>query len=290
MKLSIKDVETNYRYVIETSFGDENYFKLIGQPLIQGDNFAMQTKQYRDQVLIINETFADKLALNGNVIGKKLDFSNDGSNVFTVIGIVKGILAPGASDIPMRMYAPASTLAPKFLLQFERNQKLTRDQLITSLHSISGLLTIAQYKSLSDSFNQVLQVERITLVSTVAMIIISLSLASVGIYGILSFSTQMRRFEIGTRLAVGAKRSDMIKLVVKDNINTLIIGILSSVVILVILSLTFNERVNDYLSWQLLPIFLLSIACISMIAFIACYLPLRQYINKPVIRSLKGSE
>lgn len=290
MKLSINNVDTDSRYVVETSFSDENYFKLIGQPLIAGDYFPIQTKQYRDQVLIVNETFANKLALSGNVIGKKLDFSNDGSNVFTVIGIVKGILEPGASDIPQRMYAPASTLAPKFLLQFEDNQSLTREQLIKNLQSISGLLVISQYKSLSDSFNQVLQVERITLVSTLVMIIISLLLAFVGIYGILSFSTQMRRFEIGTHLAIGAKRSDMIKLIVKDNVNTLLIGIIVSVIIIATLSLTFTTQLNDYLNWQLLPIFLLTIGIISFISFIACYLPLRQFINKPVIYSLKGSE
>jgi len=290
IKFSINDIDTDSRYVAETSFADEKYFELIGQSLISGDNFASQTKEYRDQVLIVNDVFANQLAENGDVIGKKLDFSNDGSNVFTIIGIVKGILEPGAKEVPLRMYAPASILAAKFILQFERGQSLTRDQLISSLQAISSLLTISQYKSLTDSFNQVLKVERITLVSTVALILISLLLASIGIYGVLSFSTQMRRFEIGTHMAIGAKRSDVIKLVIKDNISTIVFGIITSIVMLAMLAAVFNDNLSDYLNWQLLPIFIMTTALISLISFIACYLPLRQYINQSVIYSLKGSK
>ena len=290
MKLSINDIDTNIRHVVETSFGDENYFNLIGQPLIAGDNFAIQTKQHSDQVLIVNETFAKTLVPDGEVIGKKLDFSNDGSNVYTIIGIVKGILAPGAKEIPLRMYAPASTLAAKFLIQFQHKQDLTREQLIITLKNVSGLLAISQYKSLADSFNHVLQVERITLVSTIAMTIVSLLLAALGLYGVLSYSTQIRRFEIGTRMAIGAKRRDIINLIIKDNISSFSAGVIVSIIIITSLILGFNKQLNDYLNWQLLPLFLLTLLLISVISFCACYLPLRKYINKPALYSMRGSE
>jgi ABC-type antimicrobial peptide transport system permease subunit len=296
MNLSINDIDTNTGYVVETSFADENYFKLIGQPLMLGDNFVKSIKQYRNQELIINEAFANKLvkknklANKNNVIGKKLDFSNDGSNVYTVIGVVRGILAPGEENIPLRMYAPASTSATKFLIKFEKNQQLSREKIIKNLKEVSGVLTISQYKSLSDSFNQTLQIERITVVTTIAVTVISLFLAALGLYGILSYSTQMRRFEIGTRLAIGAKRVDMIRLIVQDNAAGVIIGVCLSVLVLVSLRVVFNAQLNSYLNWQLLPVFLLTLGLICSISFIACYLPLRKYINKPALYSLRGAE
>jgi ABC-type antimicrobial peptide transport system permease subunit len=188
------------------------------------------------------------------------------------------------------MYAPASTLAPKFLIKFEENQMLSREQIIKELQGISGLLVISQYKSLADSFNQTLQVERIALVSTIAVTVISLLLAALGLYGILSYSTQMRGFEIGTRLALGAKRGDIIKLIIQDNTSAVMIGLIVSTTTMTTLSFIFREQLNTYINWQLLPLFLLTCVLICSISFIACYLPLRQYINKPAQYILGGAE
>lgn len=132
--------------------------------------------------------------------------------------------------------------------------------------------------------------QRTTAITTGTLALLTILLAALGLYGILSYSTQMRRFEIGTRLAVGAKRNDIITLIIKENVNAILIGVTTSVVILTALSYLFKEQLADYLNWQLLPLFLLTVCLICMISFIACYLPLRQYINKPAIHSLKGSE
>lgn len=290
MRLSIKDIDTENYYLVETSFTDENYFELIGQPLIAGDNFVKQTTSNRIKALIINEVFAEKIGGNDNAIGKKLDFSNDGSNIYTVVGIVAGILAPGEKEVPIRMYAPASNLAPKFLIKFKNNQTLPREQIISSLQEVSSLFVISHYKSLDESFNNRLQLERITLVGTITTTIFSLVLAAIGMYGILSYSTQMRRFEIGTRMAIGAKRSDIIHLIIKENANALMLGIALCLLGLITLSYVFSEQLESYLNWHLLPLLLMTIALICIISFIACYLPLRQYINKPAQHSLRGAE
>ena len=295
MKLSVKDTKTELKYLIDTSFGDEKYFDIIGQQFIAGDNFPIQNKQYRDNLLVVNDVFANKLSqttpLNSDdVIGRKFDLSDDGSNIFTVIGIVKGILEPGQSTIPPRMYAPSSTLAPKFLIRFKLGQTITREQLIAKLKSVSSLLAISQYKSLDDTYKWVVLPERITLVSSIAMTIISLFLAAIGLYGILSYSTQMRRFEIGTRMAIGATRSAVIRMIISDNAKAILTGISISVVILCGLFIRFSDLLDEYLSWQLLLLFIITLGLISAISFAACYLPLRQYINKSVINSLRGAE
>lgn len=100
----------------------------------------------------------------------------------------------------------------------------------------------------------------------------------------------MRRFEIGTRLAIGAKRKDLIVLIIKDNTSAIIIGLTISLIMLLALYLGFDDFINNYLGLQLMPIFLATLALISVISFTACYLPLRQYINQPTIFSLKGKD
>ena len=298
IKMQVIDTATNIHYLADTSFGDNQYFKLINQQFISGDNFPEQNKQDRDKLLIINDVFAQNIvskAKNVNtkiadIIGTKFDFSVNGSNVFTVVGIVKGILEPGKNEIPPRMYAPSSTLAFKFLLRFKKEQQLSREQIIKTTKGISNLLTIAQYKSLNDSYKWIVLPERITLVSSITMTLVSLFLAALGLYGILSYSTQIRRFEIGTRMAIGAKRADLIKLIIQDNAHAILLGIGISVLLIIGLALGFSEQLQSYLTWQLIPLFLVTLGLVSLISFAACYLPLRQYINKPAVYSLRGSE
>ena len=100
----------------------------------------------------------------------------------------------------------------------------------------------------------------------------------------------MRRFEIGTRMAIGAKGKDIVGLVFKDNAGALVIGLALSFVVLVILYFGFSDSLQGYISLELLPLFIIALGSISLLSSLACYFPLRQYINKPVIHSLKASE
>ena len=90
-------------------------------------------------------------------------------------------------------------------------------------------------------------------------------------------------------MAVGAKRGDLIKLIIKDNARAILFGMLFSLGMLLLLTFAFSEQVSHYLTLQLLPVFIVTLAMISMLSLFACYFPLRQYINKPVIHALKGN-
>ena len=100
----------------------------------------------------------------------------------------------------------------------------------------------------------------------------------------------MRRFEIGTRLAIGAKRKDVVKLILKDNASMIILGMLTSVLVLLTLYLGFNHSLKDYLSGNMLLAFVMTFVPIILMSLFACYWPLRKYINQPVIHSLRGSD
>ena len=100
----------------------------------------------------------------------------------------------------------------------------------------------------------------------------------------------MRRFEIGTRMAIGAKRWDLIKLIITDNASSIVLGVITSMVILLTLTLVFNAQIEQYLTFQLLPLLLITLSLVSCISLFACYIPLRRYINRPAVYSLKGCE
>ena len=284
---AITNVETNESFSMPLKPIDESYFSLIAQPLLEGDFFNADHIKNESMVVIINDVFANKIAKNTSAVGMKVELGSDG--IATIIGVVKGVKLPGETNIPMRFY---DTLPSdlRLLIKVKKNYLLTRQQLIHLLKEVSGKYAVFSYQNLNEVKQQKLFTQKATVLTTAVLAIITLLLTALGLYGILSYSTQMRRFEIGTRLAIGAKGSDVVKLILKDNASAIVIGIVTSVAILLALISIFSEQLQAYISWQLLPIFLITLGLISVISFTACYLPLRQYVNKPAIYSLRGSE
>lgn len=263
---------------------DEQYFPLINQEIIEGDNFTAAHIKDRERVTVINDVFAKKIAPNGSPIGIRF------TNGARVIGVAKSINIPGRASISPRFYYPASLSRNMLLIKVKVGQTLSREELITALKSIDKSLSLFSFSSLTAYKDERLFSATTTALTTIVLTIFTFLLSGIGLYGILKYSSQMRRFEIGTYMALGAKGKDIIAMVVKDNAGALLMGIVFSLLILLGIYLGFIDSLQSYISLELIPLFFGTLGLISLISFFACYFPLRQYINKPAIHSLRGSE
>lgn len=288
LQYPVVDVKTNQQYYSLFRNVDHHYFNVMQQRVIQGDSFSKSDVNEQSPVLLVNKRFADMLAENGErVIGRKLLFGNEQS---TIIGIVENLNLPNYRQTPPRVYVTNLGTATFMLIKLQENQQLTREQMIAVLAATDKQFVLSQFERVTDSMSQAVFGYTLIMNITFILALLTVFIAGIGLYGILSYSTQMRRFEIGTRLAIGAKGTDVIKLIINNNISAIVIGVIASIVILTTISLVFHEQLENYLNWQLLPIFLLALGLICIISFFACYLPLRQYINKPALYSLQGSD
>jgi predicted permease len=292
--LTVTNLTDNEKYTPHSKWVDHQYFNMIEQPLLQGDNFSVLDRRDRINVMIVNQTFAKRLKADGNVLGMQV--STGRPEPFNIIGVVKDITLPSdtakyskSADVP-RVYRANSLSTETFMLKLKSGQSVSREQLGKLLADVDSRYSVFSFTSADDMLTQSLFTEITTAVTTATLALITFFLAGIGLYGILSYSTQMRRFELGTFMAVGAKRADIIKLIIKDNASAILFGVLFSIGMLFLLIFAFSEQVNHYLTLQLLPVFIVTLAMISMLSLFACYFPLRQYINKPVIHALKGSE
>jgi predicted permease len=299
--MALTDVATNEHMTPGVKWIDEEYFQLIEQPLLVGDYFTVRDiregftgpeGKVDNMVMIINDVLAKKVIPKGasldDALGKK--FKMDEQGVFTVIGIVKGMKMPGAKTIPVRAYVPSSVHSISMVVKIRENQTLSREQVVKAVSEVTSLFALFSMKDVAEIHQQLLFSERATAITTGTLALLTIVLAALGLFGILSYSTQMRRFEIGTRLALGAQRRDIIKLIVFDNLIAVIIGIIICIFVSIALMIGFNEQLENIINVSLIPLFLLTLLLISSIAFNACYLPLRTYINKPALYSLRGSE
>ena len=282
-------VASGENFTPENNSISHNYFTMIGQALLEGDYFSEADIKDRNRVMIVNDKFAKRLNPDGSALGLQISPGAE-SEPFTITGVVKGAKMPAESEVPMRAYTPANLANTQMTLKLRDGQSIEPEQVVTAIKSVSSLYALFNLETLDSQKKRRLFTQYTTAATTATLAVITLFLASVGLYGILSYGTQMRRFELGTRMAIGAKRKDLVGLIVKDNLWVIVLGMASSIVVMLGIYIAFKEALSVYLSVDLLPMFLTTILSIAVLSLFACYWPLRQYINHPAIHSLRGSD
>jgi predicted permease len=282
-------VASGENFTPESTGASHNYFTMIGQELLEGDYFSEVDIKDGNRVMVVNDVFAKRLNPNGSALGLQIS-SGAGDDPFTIIGVVKGVKMPAQSDVPMRVYTPSRLSTTQMTLKLRDGQSVSREQVVTVISEVSSLYALFSLDTLESQKKRRLFTHYTTATTTSALAIITLFLASVGLYGILSYGTQMRRFELGTRMAIGAKRKDLVGLIVKDNIWVIVLGVALSIAVMLGIYIGYSETLSAYMSVDLLPIFMSTILSIALLSLFACYWPLRQFINHPAIHSLRGSD
>ena len=116
--------------------------------------------------------------------------------------------------------------------------------------------------------------------------LLALVLAGAGIYGVLSYSTQMRRYELGVRMSLGAKTHTVTKMVMKDNIVPIAIGIVASLIIGSLIYLFARQHIEGLLQPELLSVSAAT-AIMVVVAMLACYMPVRKIVAGDPIKALR---
>lgn len=265
-----------------------DYFNLIEQPLLQGREFSQADLQNKAKVVVINAELAEQIS----VINPDIDVLNSqiyfGKNAITIVGIAQNAQLPWHKNVQGKFNLPMGEGRTNFLVKLHPKQSLPRERIGELLKTIDPKWTVWDYDNLHDAHLQYLFPQITMAVTTGALALLTLLLAAVGLYGILSYSTQMRKTEIATRLAIGAKRKAIFKLMIKDNVGAILLGVILGTIILLSLFIGFSEVLQAYLSYYLVVMFALTLSMIALVALGAAYLPLRRYFSQPISTLLRG--
>jgi len=278
-------VDSNEQFSPQAKFIDENYFSILGQSFIEGDNFTRDQIKDRANVVIVNEVLAEQLSPSGGAIGKQMQFWG---RHHTIIGVVKGTKKPNEIAIPPMRYTPDRGERPVFIVQFKEGHQLSKAAMLQLIEDETSQFTMFSYSELKSDHDRLLFAEYTSLVASIVLTALTIFLASIGLYGVLKYSSHMRRREFGTRLSLGARRIDIIQLALKDNGKPVITGIAISALLICLFS-PWQTQVLPTLSTNniLLAVFSTIAFCMS-IGAISSYFPIRAIINQPISHSLKG--
>ena len=253
------------------------YFRTMGMRLIKGRDFNDSDIEGKEKVVIVDETIASRQFVDEEPIGKRLAFGD--GQLRTIIGVVGAVRHYGLKrDARMHTYQPyqqatggnmaivaRATVDPASLTGALRDQvaALDNDSPLYSARTMTDVVASAMW---DDEYVGLL----FGLFAALA-----LCLAAVGIYGVISFAVTQRTHEIGVRMALGARRADVLKLVVRQGMSLALAGIgaglaASFALTRLMANLLFGVSPSDPLTFGVIA------SLLGSVALLACYLPARR--------------
>ncbi len=279
--------DTGERYYPYHRAVDHHYFDVVGQKLLAGNAFQEKDVQSRTNVSIVNEAFARQLSSNvASVIGKKLSIESIPPT--TIIGVIQDIQIPSKQITPPRFYVPNKGTSLWLLVKLKPNVVLTREQVVQVMSETDKQFIVTKYSMLDDDIAKAKFSHMATLLTSVVLGLFTVFLACIGLFGIMNYSAQSRAMEFSIKLAIGAKYRHILREAVGENVLVLGLGLALGTAVIAAIGVYFKEALGAYISWGLLPLYVLALLMISSVVILSSVMPLRRYRDAPIIHGLRG--
>jgi predicted permease len=252
-------------------FVSGDYFRSLGVPILQGRIFSDADKQGSPLVVIINQALARRFFPKENPLGRRLK-QNRSNPWMEVVGVVGDVRYSGLSAQPFpALYVPYLQHGwPGAYLVV----RATRDPLalVTSVRnavwSLDKELPLTEMKTAEQRMQESVAEPRFRTLLIGAFALLALSLASVGIYGVISYSTTQRSREVGIRVALGAVRLDIMRLVVGQALLLSLAGIAAGLIGALVLTrnlagMLYDIRPTNPLVFAGVSLFLVAISLLA---------------------------
>jgi putative ABC transport system permease protein len=276
----------------ELHMNDFDYFHTMGIPLISGRDFTQHDDENSTPVVVINQTAARHFFPGEDPVGKRIHLDVDvgkGSPTCEIIGTVGDVRSStlGAEPVP-ELYVPVSQLPVANVTVVVRtiaDPESLVPQLRNQVKLIDRELPLRDVETLESYVNASIAVPRFSTVLLGTFAVLSLALTAVGLYGVIADSVAQRTREIGIRLALGAQRVDIAKLVIKEGVVLVSAGALIGLGGSFVLQRTVGRWTNLYaITSGDIGVFLGVIALLILIVCCVSYIPaLRAVRVDPVI-------
>jgi putative ABC transport system permease protein len=220
------------RNIVSTRGVSTGYLETLGVPLIRGRQLASQDAADAPRVAVINEAMARAHWPGLDPVGRRFRFGFPNAPWITVVGLVGDVKQMGLDVAPFpEFYTPveqftaASFLWPEYLVVRTASDPLSLAPAVRSAVHDTDPDQPVEFRSMSDVFDAQLA-NRTTLLTLVGgFATLALLLASIGLYGVMSYRVAQRTAEIGLRMALGAPRASVVGAVVRSGLLTALVGI-----------------------------------------------------------------
>jgi predicted permease len=251
-----------------------DYFRTMEIPLLKGRFFSdYDTMPNAQRVVLVDEKFAQRFWPRDDPVGKHV--WRDPKKQFTVLGVVGTVKQYGLEvDGRIVVYWPA--LDSEYLVaRTSSDPAAAAGAIVREMHALDPTTPVYDIRTMQDRMSDSLARQRFSAIMLGAFAAFAMVLAAVGVYGVMSYLVTQGTHDIGVRIALGAQRSSIVKLVVRQGMELAIAGIVAGLIgaaalTRVIASLLFGVSATDLVTFSAVPLIL------AAIALVATYVPARR--------------
>ena len=270
-------------YIVST-----DYFKTMGIDLVRGRLFSSEDRKDSPHVALIDEVFARQHFPNEDPIGKRFKPNTPGAESREIVGVVRHVehvSLEGQTANTAQFYFNFDQIPVESLSRYVRRVNFLARTTVEPL-SLAGPIrnqistldkdqAVFNVRTMEQALAQSVSARRFSMILLAVFALLALTLAAVGIYGVISYSVAQRTREVGIRMALGAKTTDVLSLVVRDGLKLVLIGIGVGLVGALLLTrlmttLLFGVTATDAVTYVTVALGLIAVA------LVACCIPARR--------------
>jgi putative ABC transport system permease protein len=259
-----------------------DYFNTMDIAMVQGRVFTDADDQNTQFVAIVNEAMAKKYWPNQDPIGRHFTIGAEPNHSITVVGVAKDSRYAGLTGeikpffyVPLWQHFAANTLAALQVRTAAAPESMI-PEIEREIQSMAPDLPVFDVKTMSEALNTLngLLIYQIGAILAATLGILGLILALVGVYGVISFAASQKTHEIGVRMALGAQRWDVLKMIFGEGLLIVGIGLALGLAAVLAASRVMGQflvvSATDPLTYITVS------AVLAFVALLACYIPARR--------------
>ncbi|HEU4509147.1 MAG TPA: ABC transporter permease [Pyrinomonadaceae bacterium] len=270
-----------YRHTVR-----ENFLEAMGIPLLSGRTLTAQDDAKSPRVAVVNQTFANQFFPGENAVGKRFTLDTSKPDEIEIVGISKDAKYTSQRDeVPPTMYASYRQDRPLGAATFEVRTAGDPNGIVASVRNavrdVDTNLPLLNIKTQVEQADETLRMERLFAKLVTLFAVLAQQLAAIGLFGVLAYTVSQRTHEIGIRMALGADRGSVLRMILKQGMTLVVLGVVLGLVGAYVLTkyleswislskMLFGVKVSDPLTYGAIAVLL------TIVALIACYIPARR--------------
>ncbi len=267
-----------------------DYFRTLQIPLISGRGYDERDRAEAAKVAVVNHAFAQRYFPNGDVLGKRIGFGCEEGLCTTIVGVVGNVKQESiTAGVAPEIYVPFSQMPMNGMTVFVRSKgdpaELAR-ALRAEVFAIDKNQPVYDVKTLEQRVVQTIAASRSLMLLFSGFAVLALVLASVGIYGIVSYSVSQRTKEIGIRMALGARGVDVLRMVLKNGMTLVVAGVAIGVAGALALTRFLTTMLFGVTPTDTATFIVVSLT-LATVALIACLVPARRATKVDPLEALR---
>jgi len=208
----------------------EGFFETLRIPLLAGRTIDRRDIRADGEAVVVDERFAKHFFPNENPLGRRVGFNPKDNARYEIVGVVQDTrynsLRDEEAPAVYEPFAPDARSPVNFAIRSTIDSERLAEAVRQVIASVDPAVPLTEFRTQNELIDQLLRTERLLAVMSGAFSLVALTLAAVGIGGVLAYAVARRTNEIGIRMALGAGTGDVVRMVLRDSVSMTVLGIL----------------------------------------------------------------